>query len=252
MQGQAQEDDLVLARDAAPFYLKLSESVLLQTPGHGPLAVTVSSGFTQYAYAFVAFEADRLESQDAKAARQQRVRAARLYWRAQRHAMVALESQTPGFARALEAGTAALTQEQVALAYWASAAWGSAISLSKDQPEAVADLPQVQRLAELAWRLEPAHGNGALSALLGTLEASRPGGQQAAAQQFFQSARTHSRGQNAGVPVAEAEAMALGDRSAYERLLREALAVAQSHRNLANEVMRARAQWLLDTADERF
>jgi len=67
-QGRADEDDLLLARDAAPFYLKLSESLLLQTPGHISLAESVAGGFTQYDYAFVAFEADRIESSDSRAA----------------------------------------------------------------------------------------------------------------------------------------------------------------------------------------
>ncbi|HRH74583.1 MAG TPA: TRAP transporter TatT component family protein, partial [Zoogloea sp.] len=60
-QGQSAEDDPDLARDAAPFYLKLSESVLREQPGHLPLAGAVAGGFTQYAYAFVALQADRLD-----------------------------------------------------------------------------------------------------------------------------------------------------------------------------------------------
>ena len=91
-QGQAQESDLQLARDAAPFYLKLSESVLRQQPGHLGLAESVSAGFTQYAYAFVAFEADQIESQDARAALSMRQRAAALYRRARDHALAALET----------------------------------------------------------------------------------------------------------------------------------------------------------------
>jgi hypothetical protein len=252
--GQVEEEDLGLARDAAPFYLKLSESVLKQTPGHGPLAAAVASGLTQYAYAFVSLEADKTQGRDAKAALQLRVRAARLYWRAHRHAMRALETQTPGFAIALAAGSAELRRDQVVLAYWAAASWGAAIALSKDQPEAVADLPLAVRLAQLAWHLEPAHGDGALSALVGTFEASRPNGQSSLAQRCFQDARAQGQGRNAGVLVAEAEALAApaGDRAAYERLLREAVAVAQAHPYLANQVMRERAQWLLDTTDERF
>ncbi len=66
-QGQAEEEDLVLAREAGAFYLKLSESLLRQTPGHLALAESVAGGFTQYGYAFVAFEAERLESRDARA-----------------------------------------------------------------------------------------------------------------------------------------------------------------------------------------
>ena len=52
-QGSQQESDLELARDAAPFYLKLSESVLLQQPGHRALAEAVAGRFTRYAYAFI-------------------------------------------------------------------------------------------------------------------------------------------------------------------------------------------------------
>ena len=76
-QGQASENDLDLAREASAFYLKLSESVLRSDPGHRGLAESVAGGFTQYAYAFVAFEADRIEAKDAKAAESLRQRAAR-------------------------------------------------------------------------------------------------------------------------------------------------------------------------------
>lgn len=253
-QAQADEDDLLLARDASAFYLKLSESVLKQTPGHGPLAVAVASGFTQYAYAFVAFEADRIETRDAKAAQRLRSRAAQLYWRGQRHAMAALEVQQPGFSKALAAGQARLQPDQVALAYWAAASWGAAISLSKDRPDAVADLPLALRLAQQAWQLEPTYGAGDLSALMGNFEAARPGGSTASAQRFFDLAQQQGQGRNAGVLVAQAEAVAAaaGDRATFERLLRDALAAADGRKDLANAVMRERALWLLQTADDRF
>ncbi len=64
-QGSTDEDDLGLAREASAFYLKLSESILRESPGNLKLAQAVSGGFTQYAYAFVAFEAERVESKDA-------------------------------------------------------------------------------------------------------------------------------------------------------------------------------------------
>ena len=89
-QAQSPEDDLVLAREASAFYLKISESVLREVPGNLPLATAVAGGFTQYAYAFVALEADKRELQDAASAQQLRERAARLYARAHRHAMAAL------------------------------------------------------------------------------------------------------------------------------------------------------------------
>jgi len=252
-QVQSQEDDLVLAREASAFYLKFSEALLRQTPGHAALGEAVAGGFTQYAYAFVGFEAERLEVRDVKAAQALRQRAARLYLRAQRHAMAALEQGQPGFARAL-AGNAPLRLDagQVGLAYWAGAAWGGYIALSKDQPDVVADLPLAVRLAALAWAREPGHGEGALASLMGTFEAARPGGSRLAAEAFFDQAEAFGAGRNAGVYVARAEALAEGDRARFERLLRQALQASAARPDLGNQLMRERAQWLLDTADDRF
>jgi hypothetical protein len=252
-QGQAPEDDLQLAREASAFYLKLSESVLRPQPGHAPLALAVSSGFTQYAYAFVAFDAERLEASDAKAAKRVRQRAARLYQRARQHALAALQARRPALLASLAAGhDPGLAREHVALAHWGASAWAAQISLSKDQPERVAELPQVLRLAQAAHAIEPEHAEGALASLLGTLEAARPGGSVVAAQRHFELARRAAGGRQAGVFIAEAEALAATDRARFEALLREAVTVAQAHRTLGNEVMRERAQWLLDTLDDRF
>ena len=180
LQGQSAEPDLDLARDASAFYLKLSESVLGQAPEHRQLAEAVSAGFTQYAYAFVAFEADQVEDRDAKAAERLRVRAAKLYKRAHVHALNALEREIPEFRACLKADDKSvwprLSSGQVGLAYWAAASWGGQISLSKDDPDVVADLPLAIRLAELAWKADPLWGAGALTGLMGTFEASRPGG----------------------------------------------------------------------------
>ena len=254
-QGTAPEDDLGLARDAAPFYLKLSESVLLSDPGHLALAESVAGGLTQYGHAFVAFEADRLASRDARTAQRMRQRAARLFLRARRHAMAALQAHQPGIASTLASAAAPpLSPNLVGVAYWAAAAWGSHIALSTDQPEVVADLPQAVRLAALAFAQQPRHGDGALAALMATLETARPGGSRRQAEAWFELAADIAAGRQAGVLVAQAETLAqpAGDRPRFEALLRQALAAADAHPNLANAVMRERAQWLLDTADDLF
>lgn len=260
-QGAGGEKDLELLRDAAPFHLKLSESILRQNPGHRPLAESVAAGFTQYAYAFVAFEADRVEARDARAAGRLRARAARLYERAHRHAMRALESAAPGFGAALAAGDEGrrptLRREQAGLAYWAAAAWGGWISLSKDDPDVVADLPLAVRLAQLAWAADPDWGQGALTGLLGSFEAARPGGSPALALARFDQAIAQSAGRSAGPLLGKAEGHALpaGDRALFEQLLRQALAIRESADSplaTENEVMRQRAAWLLDKADDLF
>jgi predicted anti-sigma-YlaC factor YlaD len=257
-QGRAVEDDLVLAREASAFYLKLSESVLRQTPGNLKLAAAVSAGFTQYAYAFVSFEAERVEAKDIKAAQKLRERAARLYLRAHRHAMAALEQHKPGFVKALSSPDPAnwprLQEEEVGVAYWAAASWGGYISLSKDDPNIVADLPLAIRLAQLAWNKTPNYGDGALASLMGSFETARPGGSRQQAVVYFDQAISASSGKSAGPFVAKAESIALpaGDRAAFDALLRQALLASNAQSDLQNEVMRERALWLLETADELF
>ena len=257
-QGQAQEEDIELAREASAFYLKLSESLLRESPGQAKLAESVAAGFTQYAYAFVAFEAEKLAAQDAKKAQQLDQRARRLYLRAHRHAMAALEQTRPGFAQALAQPDPqrwpSITQAQAGLAYWAAASWGAYISLSKDDPEVVADLPLAVRLAGLAWQAEPSFGDGALASLMGNFEAARAGGSREQAERYFDLAIAAGAGRNAGPYVAKAETIALpaGDRTAFEALLRQALAASARRSDLSNQVMQQRAQWLLESADDLF
>lgn len=260
-QGQMAENDPELARDAAPFYLKLSESVLLQQPGHAALSEAVAAGFTQYAYAFVAFEADRIESRDAVAASRLRQRAAQLYARAQLHAVNALDNRYPGFSDALRSTDPArwpvLKAADVGLAYWAAAAWGGWISLSKDAPDIVADLPLAVRLAELAYRADRQWGEGALLGLRATFEAARPGGHRQQALHWFDEAIALSGGQSPGPLLAKAEGHALPtrDRAGFESLLRQALAgvtPAGDPQALQDEVMRRRAAWLLEQSPDLF
>ena len=260
-QSQGAENDLELAREASAFYLKFSESMLRQNPGHQGLATAVSAGYTQYAYAFVAFDAEQLEAKDAKAAERLRQRAAKLYNRARQHALNALEMQKPGLLTALASRQSSdwpkLSKEQVGLAYWAAAAWGGWISLSKDEPDVVADLPLAIRLAEQAWAADPAWGDGALSGLMGSFEAARAAGSKQRALNYFDQGIAQSAGRSAGAYLAKAESYAqpAGDRILFEQLLQQALAVkdeAGSPLTLQNEVMRRRARWLLEKTDDLF
>lgn len=247
------EEDLELARDAAPVWLKTSEAVLAEVPGHVKLAEAVAANFTQYAYAFVASEAERVQAQDARAAARLRERAARLYRRANRHALRALELQQPGITPSLDRAGPALPTELVGLGYWGAASWGAWIAASKDAPDVVADLPRAVELARRAWLAAPDYGSGDLSALMGTFEASRPGGSRAQAEDYFARALATGRG-NAGVHVAIAESLALpaADRPRFEQALHAAVAAARARDDLASRVMRERAERLLAGADDLF
>ena len=260
----ASDDDPELVKAAAPFGLKLTESLLAENPQHLGLLTSAASGFTQYAYAFVQEEADEVEPQDFAAAEAMRARARRLYLRAQGYGLRGLEVKHPGFGKALLANPKATvrtaTKPDVPLLYWTAAAWASAISLSKDKPELVGQIPAMEALMDRALELDESYGNGSIHTFMISYEMSRAGaaGDPAArARKHFERAMALARGTDASPLVALAEAVTIQkqDVKEFESLLNRALAVnpdANPDLRLRNTVMQRRARWLLSRESELF
>jgi predicted anti-sigma-YlaC factor YlaD len=260
----ASDDDPELIRAAAPFSLKLMESVLAEAPRHRGLLAAASGGFTQYAYAFVSQDAERLETVDLALAEAHRSRARTLYRRARDYGLRGLDAAHGDFSERLRRdppdAVSAARREDVALLYWTAASWAALISLSKEDPELIADLPQVEALIDRAAALDESFDSGAIHSFLITYEMVRPGGKgspEARARAHFARAVELSRGQQAGPYVALAEAVSIArqDRAEFRSLLARALAVdvnARPEWRLANSVMQQRARWLLASGDQLF
>jgi predicted anti-sigma-YlaC factor YlaD len=260
----ASDDDPDLVKAAAPFGLKLTESLLAENPQHLGLLTSAASGFTQYSYAFVQEDADEMELHDFAAAEAMRVRARHLYLRAQRYGMRGLEVKHPGFGKALLANPKATVRmaakSDVPLLYWTAAAWASAISLSKDNPELVGQIPAMEALMDRALELDESFGNGAIHTFMITYEMSRSGagGDPAArARKHFERAMALSKETDASPLVALAEAVTIQkqDVKAFESLLNQALVInpdANPDLRLVNTVMQRRARWLLSRESELF
>ena len=258
------DDDPELIKAAAPFSLKLMESFLAENPRHTGLLAAAASGFTQYAFAFVQEEADEVEPADLAAAEALRARARRLYLRAQRYGLRGLEVKHPGFEKTLlanpRAAVRATTKSDVPLLYWAAAAWGSAIALSKDNPQMVGQIPSLEALIDRALALNESYGNGSIHTFLISYEMSRPGladEQVARARKHFERAMDLSQGTDASPLVALAEAVTIQtqDVKGFESLLNRALAIdadANPDIRLQNLVMQRRARWLLSRKAELF
>ncbi len=260
----AQEEDPELVRAAVPFGLKLMESLLAESPRHPGLLFATTSGFTQFAYAFVQLDADELEDRDLAAALALRERARRLYLRARDYGLRGLEARHRGFRAALRADPRAAVRRarkaDVPLLYWTAAAWGSAIGLAKDRPDHVAEVPQMEALIDRALELDPDWGEGALHTFLITYEMARqgaPGDPAARARRHFERAVALSGGKQAAPFVAFAEAVCAQtqDLKQFDALLARALAVdveaAPEHR-LVNVVMQRRARWLAGKREDLF
>jgi len=261
--GFAADDDPELIRAAAPFSLKLMESLLQETPEHAGLLTATAAGFTEYAYAFVQEDADELEAHDLAASLELQRRARDLYVRARDYGMRALETRHPKFRERLRrtsgSAVAELGQADAPAIYWTAAAWAASISLDKDSPAALADLPLVDAMLHRLERLDADYDHGALDSLLMSYEAGRPGARdrQRAVRHHFERAVRLSDGQKAGpyVMLAETVCVQAQDRREFVAELQQALTIdtaQQPQWQLENRVMQRRARWLLTQADQLF
>jgi hypothetical protein len=174
------DNDPDLIASAAPFSLKLMESLLAESPKHRGLLLAASSGFTEYAYLAVQEPADEAESHDIASTTALRKRSRLLYLRARDYGLRGLETRHPQFSSALRADPKAAVQRcdirDVAFLYWTAAAWGSAISVAKESPDLIADQTIVEALIDRAAALDPNFSDGAIQQFLVTYEPARPGG----------------------------------------------------------------------------
>jgi len=262
--GFGSDDDPELIGAAAPFSLKLIESVLAETPNHRGLLLAATQGFVQYAYAFIELKADELEDTNLQAAYAQRARAARMYLRARDYGLRGLESARPGITKTLradpEGALAKSTREDVGLLYWTGVAWAAAISLAKDDPFLVADLPAVEALVGRALVLDETYDAGALHVFMINYEMGRAGlsaGAAARARRHFTRAIELTGGAHAApyVTLAEAVSIAERNRGEFESLLQGVLKLdtgAKPEWRLVNTVMQRRARWLLGRTGKLF
>lgn len=260
----ASDDDPELVKAAVPFSLKLIESLLAESPRHEGLLLAACSGFTQYSYAFVNQDADELEDSDLAAATKMRARARRLYLRARGYGLRGLEVRHSGFEQRLrkEPKTAVkvATVDDVPLLFWTAAAWGSAISLSKDNPALVSDQPVVEALLDRALELDEDFDGGAIHGVLISYEMARQGLQGDPAlrsKKHFDRAMELSQGKLASPLVSYAESVSVEkqNRAEFKALLEKALAIdpdAAPESRLLNLVAQRRARWLLGRVDDLF
>lgn len=257
------DDDPDLIRDALPFGLKTMESLLAVLPDHEGLLLTLCKGYTQYAYAFVQSEGDLVVNSDWPRSQALHERAYKLYLRARGFGLRGLEKRYAGITAGLQAdpaGAAARVQARdVAMLYWTAAAWGSAISLGKDRPEMLADLPAIRALMERGLAVDESYEGGAMHEAMIVLEAlpAAMGGSVERARQHFARAVELGRDTRASpyVTLATSVAVLQQDRPRFTELLERALTFDPDRdpsQRLATIVLQRKARALLERQDEFF
>jgi len=259
------DDDLDLVVAALPFGLKLTESLLSQSPNHPGLLLTACRGFVLYSYATVHYEAQLSAEHDLDRARAGRNRARRLYARATQYCTRGVERTYPGFATAIlkdpEAAVtriAGKTKTDLPFLYWTAASLGLAISLSSDDAAMLARLPEVHALLNRALALDESWDEGALHEFKVLLAGSDGGAPDVPLiRKHYERAVQLSHGRSAGVHVAYAEAVSIRqqNRAEFTELLKRALAVdpdAVPANRLVTILAHRRARWLADRVDQLF
>jgi tetratricopeptide (TPR) repeat protein len=257
------DEDPELIRDALPFGLKTMESLLAVLPDHEGLLLTSCKGYTQYAYAFVQTDGDLLVNSDYAKATELHERAYKLYLRGRGFGLRGLEHRYKGITVELQAdpvkAAARIQKRDVPMLYWTAAAWGSAISLGKDKPEMLADLPAIRALMERGLALDESYEGGAMHEAMIVLEAlpEAMGGSIDRARAHF--ARAVALGHDAKaspyVTLATSVSVLKQDRNEFRTLLEKALTYDPNKdpsQRLATIVLQRKARALLDRQDEFF
>ena len=260
----ASDDDPELVGDALPFALKTVEGLLGSAPRHRGLLLSAVSGFTQYAYVYLASEADYVEDTDLARATHLRERAMGLYRRALDYGMRGLEVDHPGLRQALADDApdalAGMKRADVPLLYWTAAAWSLEISLDKTDAALAVNLPLAESLMHRALELDPSYGDGMIHDYYVAYEGGRAGaagGSVERAREELAKALELAKGRRAAPYVAFAESVSIGEqnRKEFTEMLDDALAVnvdAAREYRLANIVAERRARWLLSRIDDLF
>jgi predicted anti-sigma-YlaC factor YlaD len=265
----ASDDDPELVRAAVPFGLKTMEGVLESRPDDEALLLAVTSGFTQYGYAFVATDADAADMggrlAEAKALRE---RARRLFLRARDYGLRALDERLDGLGTRLRTArdpAAALAaarpgREDVPYLYWTASAWVLAIVNGKGDMGLVAELPVPVAMMERALALDEAWGDGSLHefflSYLATRTAAEGGGpDKVLAHRDRALALSMNKKLGPRVAYAEGFLVQAQDRAAFEATLKEVLEADPNEAprfRLVNVLAQRRARLLLDHVDDLF
>jgi predicted anti-sigma-YlaC factor YlaD len=205
-----------------------------------------------------------MEQQDVERAKRMRLRARKLYLRARDYGIRGLEVKHPGFGAALRRDPNSSVQvarkNDVPLLYWTAASWGAAISISKDDPNLVADQPIIEALIDRSLQLDPGFDHGAIHGFLIAYERARQGAKgdfAARSREHFDQQVELTGGQLVSPYVSLAETVSISkqDRAEFESLLKQALAIdpdAKPEWRVGNIVMQRRARWLLSREDDLF
>ncbi len=243
-------DDMELVHDGAPAYLLLIDGLLTGSPDDAGLLGTAARLNSAYAGAFVE-ETDRARRMHNKALTMARRAVCK-------EIKDGCDLESVDF-KLFETWLAARKPKDAALLYGLGATWAGWMQVHSDDFNAIAQLARVKALMQRIAELDETIDHGGVHLYLGVFETLFPpamGGRPEIGRQHFERAIELSRNQHllTKVMFAENYARLVFDRELHDRLLAEVVAADPRVPGLTliNTVAQARAQKLMESADEYF
>ncbi len=259
------DEDPELVGEALPFALKLYEMLLQQSPDNDKLLLTTALGFTLYANVYVQTPASMLPISEFETQEQMLARAKRLYLRARRYILRAIELNHPGFLalmddNQLDSALALTDEKDVPYLYVAGASWLGAFTTDSFDMELLISLPKPLAMLQRALEINEEYMNGTIHDLFISIFGSIPeamGGSEEKARFHFQRAVEISGGVSASPYIALATSIAVKNQNVeeFELLLNQALAINLANNpdnRLMNTLNQRKARWLLDHEEDFF
>ncbi|HKA88531.1 MAG TPA: TRAP transporter TatT component family protein [Haliangiales bacterium] len=260
-----QENDIELAREAAPGSLKTIEGFLMASPENEIFLATLAEGYCNYTFGFI--ESDVEEARWAGKSELEAkltARATNLYLRCMNYGLKLLgdgwDKDIHGDLRAFESRVRNAKADHVKGMFWTALGLASAINLNKDDIDMVAYLPKAKILLERVVALDPNFNYGLGHMALGMLAASLPkalGGDPEGARKHFDSAMAATSGKFLIPKVMMGITLGTqsGDRKFFHDTLVQVLATSPAvfpDQRLGNELAHVKAKRYLAHEKELF
>ena len=252
VEAMNRETDLALAEASMPPNLKLIEGLIQEDPNNPELLTYAAQGFYGYAFGFV-------ELSDRQRAKALYARGTGYGKRALRVYGVDIDLDSAAVDD-IDAAVGKLGKRAVPALFWAASNWAKQIDLNRTDPAYIAQLASTERLMHRVLELQPDFYYGGAYVYYGVYYGSRApmlGGDFAKSEQNFADAKAVSDGKLLMVDVLQAEYLERQrlDQQKFHVLLTRVVddpVGSFPEMELANQVARARARYLLDREAEWF
>lgn len=263
--------DPALAESALPYSITQMEGLLLVIPDNTGLRVNLMRAYGSFGFGFLEDHLEEAEANDDEARIEHyRARASMAYLRGKAVGFETLtrEEDAGGGAlaavqRGLQAWRGYLNRfddrEHAGMVFWLGYNWARHISLNKDNPDVLADLPFAIACFERTMQLDPtfnSHAPLAAMAAYHARAAASLGGDPVESRRLFEEAIARTNRQFLTYIVMEARAYAVmvQDRALYRRLLEEVINAGDvlPEQRLANQIAKRRARRYLAQIDNLF